>query len=272
MRHANYLRLLFLTATLSIGTFSTAHASGAKMPTASDGSVITDTSSSSTPTTPTSGTPELASGSGSTSGSSGSGSGAVTTPPVKTPPVTTPPVATTPPPISDKYSFLDPGHIVPKTLLAKTLAYFDSNSSKIKNKNVIGVIDFKQHNSKERFYIIDMNTGVVETYLVAHGKNSDPDYDGYATQFSNDSGSLMSSQGFYLAAETYDGSHGYSLKLDGLSSTNSNARSREIVIHPADYVAPGGKIGRSWGCPAVEPRYSVQVINKLKGGSLLYAE
>ena len=260
MRHTNYLRLLFLTATLSIASFSSAYASGAKMPTASDGSVITDTSS------PTPGTAELASGSsGSTSPSAGSGT-------IKTPVATTPPTTTPAPPISDKYTFLDPGHIVPKTLLAKTLAYFDTNKSKISNKNVIGVIDFKQHNSKERFYIIDMNTGVVETYLVAHGKNSDPDYDGFATQFSNDSGSLMSSQGFYLAAETYEGSHGYSLKLDGLSSTNSNARSREIVIHPADYVAPGGKIGRSWGCPALEPRYSVQVINKLKGGALLYAE
>ena len=116
-----------------------------------------------------------------------------------------------------------------------------------------------------------MDTGHVDKYLVAHGKNSDPDYDGFATIFSNTPGSEASSVGFYLTAETYEGNHGYSLKLDGLSSTNSNARSRSIVMHPADYVAPGSKIGRSWGCPAVEPRYSVQIIDQIKGGTLIYA-
>jgi hypothetical protein len=81
----------------------------------------------------------------------------------------------------------------------------------------------------------------------------------------------MSSLGFYLTAETYNGEHGYSLRLDGLSSTNSNARERAIVIHAADYVAPGEKIGRSWGCPAVEPRYHQQIIDELKEGALIYA-
>ena len=174
-------------------------------------------------------------------------------------------------PIADKYAHLDPGHEVPVTLLSKALNYFDTHQSTIKNKKIIGVIDFKQHNSKERFYIIDMETGNVEKYLVAHGKNSDPDYDGFATIFSNDPGSEMSSVGIYMTAETYDGSHGYSLRLDGLSITNSNARLREIVIHPADYVAPGGKIGRSWGCLAVEPRYSVQIIDQIKDGAVIYA-
>ncbi len=174
-------------------------------------------------------------------------------------------------PITDKYSFLDPGHEVPLSLLKKALEYYDGHLTSISNKSVIGIIDFKQHNSKERFYIVDMETGNVERYLVAHGKNSDPDFDGFATAFSNVSGSDASSIGFYKTAETYEGSHGYSLRLDGLSNTNSNARSRAIVIHPADYVIPGNKIGRSWGCPAVEPRYSVQIIDKIKGGALIFA-
>ena len=135
----------------------------------------------------------------------------------------------------------------------------------------MGIIDFKQHNSKERFYIIDMESGRVESYLTAHGKNSDPDYDGYATKFSNTPDSLMSSLGFYLTAETYYGQNGYSLRLDGLSSTNSNARARAIVIHGADYVKPGKKIGRSYGCPALEMRYHQDLIDRLKGGALLYA-
>ena len=194
------------------------------------------------------------------------------TPAAKTPPPKTPTAKPPTVPENSNYSHLDPEGLVPKNLLAKTLNYFDQNKSKIKKKDHIVVIDFKQHNSKERFYIIDMQSGHVETYLTAHGKNSDPDYDGYATNFSNEPGSQKSSVGFYLTAETYQGSHGLSLVLDGLSSTNSNARSRAVVIHGAEYVTPGSLIGRSWGCPALDMRYYIEVINQIKGGVLIYAE
>lgn len=169
------------------------------------------------------------------------------------------------------YSYLDPDKIVPAKLLQEAVAYYDANLEKIENQRVMGVIDYKQHNSKERFYIIDMESGRVEAYLTAHGKNSDPNFDGYATKFSNVPDSNTTSLGFFLTAETYYGKNGYSLRLDGLSSTNSNARSRAIVIHGADYVAPGPKIGRSYGCPAVEMRYHQELIDQIKGGSLLYA-
>jgi len=170
------------------------------------------------------------------------------------------------------YSHLDPDRIVPQDLLREAVNFYDTNIQKIKNPRFMGVIDFKQHSSKERFYIIDMESGRVETYLTSHGKNSDPDHDGYATKFSNVPDSLTSSLGFYLTAETYYGSNGYSLRLDGLSSTNSNARARAIVIHGADYVqADGKKIGRSYGCPALEQRYHQAVINQMKGGTLLFA-
>jgi hypothetical protein len=137
----------------------------------------------------------------------------------------------------------------------------------------MGIIDFSQHNSAERLYLIDMVTGAVDKYLVAHGKNSDKDQDGYATVFSNVPDSLMSSQGFYLTAETYNGKHGLSLRLDGLSHTNSKAREREIVIHGAVYVNPSARvIGRSWGCPAVEQRFVKEIIERMKGGALLFAK
>jgi hypothetical protein len=174
--------------------------------------------------------------------------------------------------IEEKYSHVDQDKIVPAALLSKTLAYYDANQSKIKNKNYIIVIDFKQHNSKKRFYLINMNTGDVEQYLTAHGKNSDPDFDGYATKFSNTEGSLMSSVGFYVTAETYYGDNGYSLRLDGLSPTNSNARSRAIVIHGASYVRDVSLIGRSYGCPALEEQYAADVIDTIKGGVLIYAD
>ena len=169
------------------------------------------------------------------------------------------------------YSHLDPERIVPSKLLTTALSYFETHINTIPNKRFIGLIDFKQHNSKERFYIVDLESGRVEKYLVAHGKNSDPDYDGFATKFSNINDSLMSSLGFYLTAETYNGAHGYSLRLDGLSTTNSNARERAIVIHAAEYIVPGNKIGRSFGCPAVENRYHQQIIDEIREGSLIYA-
>lgn len=174
--------------------------------------------------------------------------------------------------ISAEFSHLDPDNIVPKGRLAKALKYYSENQSIIDNKDVIAVIDFSQHSSKERFYIIDLRSGQVDTYQTAHGKNSDPDGDGYATEFSNENGSNMSSQGIYLTAETYEGGKGYSLVLDGKSSTNSNARMRAIVIHPADYVVAGQKAGRSWGCPALDPGVSEDVIDRIKEGAVIYAE
>jgi hypothetical protein len=169
------------------------------------------------------------------------------------------------------FSHLDPEHLIPENLLKTTLEYFESHLSRIPNKHFIGIIDFKQHNSKERFFIVDMESGHVEKYLVAHGRNSDPHFSGYATKFSNIMDSKMTSLGFYLTGKTYFGEHGLSLRLDGLSVTNSLARERAIVIHAADYVAPGDKIGRSFGCPAIENRFHQLIIGQLKEGSLLYA-
>jgi hypothetical protein len=169
------------------------------------------------------------------------------------------------------YVHLDPAHVIPKNLLNEAINFYDSNLDKILNQRIMGIIDFKQHNSKKRFYVIDMESGQVEAYLTAHGKNSDPKFTGYATNFSNTPDSLMSSLGFYITAESYNGKNGYSMRLDGLSSTNSNARERGIVIHGADYVTPGFKIGRSSGCPAVEQIYHADLIDRLKNGALIYA-
>ena len=171
-----------------------------------------------------------------------------------------------------KYNYLDPNRIVPTQALADAVVYWDANKAKIKNVNYLSIINFAQNSREKRFYIIDMNSGGVWAIHVAHGKGSDPDYDGYATKFSNSSGSNMSSLGYYMTAETYSGEHGLSLRLDGLSSTNSNARARAIVIHQADYVQESNVIaGRSWGCPAIANENRDKVIAALKNGSLIYA-
>lgn len=161
---------------------------------------------------------------------------------------------------------------VPEIPLRKAFDYFDANKSKIKNKNYMTIIDFSQHSGRERFYLIDLKTGNVQKLLTSHGKGSDPQHDGYAKKFSNVSGSNMTSLGFMLTAERYNGKHGLSLRLDGLESINSNVRRRAIVIHGADYVDPSRPImGRSLGCPAVEQRWIVSLIKKIENGSLLYS-
>lgn len=199
------------------------------------------------------------------------------TPPAETPPEVTHP--TTPPPaagtdeeILKLYDYLDPSHIVPTKKLEAAVLYFHKNKSKFKNQSVISVIDFSQKSTQKRWYFINMSTGSVWNIHVSHGKGSDSNHDGFAEKFSNVSGSNASSVGFYKTAETYQGSNGYSLKLDGLSSTNSNARPRAIVVHGAAYVQDSAVIqGRSWGCPAVSSANRDKVINMIKGGSLIYA-
>ena len=172
-----------------------------------------------------------------------------------------------------RYAFVDPRREVPRGLLENALQYYDFNKTRLKVKDVLTVIDFSQHSSKRRFYIVDMENGSVERHVVSHGQNSDPENDGIPKQFSNVEGSLQSSLGYYVTAETYSGKWGFSLRLDGLSSTNSNVRQRAVVMHGATYVVDGKSIqGRSWGCPALPMNEKDAVINKVKGGSLLYAD
>lgn len=170
------------------------------------------------------------------------------------------------------YDYVDPTRLIPDRHLEEAILYYHKNKATLKNPSVLSVIDFSQSSTKKRFFIIDMATGKVWNIHVAHGKGSDANHDGFAESFSNVSGSNASSLGFYKTAETYQGSHGLSLRLDGLSVTNSNARARAVVIHGASYVQDTSVIqGRSWGCPAVSMANYQKVINLLKGGSLIYA-
>lgn len=172
-----------------------------------------------------------------------------------------------------KYAHVDPNDVIPKGLLRNALGFLEANREHVANENYLGVIDFSKHSSKRRFFVVNLATGSVASHVTAHGSGSDPSHTGYAKYFSNVSGSNKSSLGYYLTAETYNGKHGYSLRLDGASDTNSRVRSRSIVIHGASYVEVGrSKQGRSYGCPAVDQDEKYDIIRKLKGGAVIYAE
>lgn len=150
------------------------------------------------------------------------------------------------------------------------IQFFDRNASNLDNHNYLTIIDMQKHSGSDRFFLTNLNTGKVEKFVVAHGKGSDPDHDGLATRFSNIANSNATSLGFYQVSETYSGKHGYSVRLDGLSPTNSKARARAVVIHGASYVKRGlAKMGRSFGCPALDDKLSTGVIQRIKEGSLL---
>lgn len=164
-----------------------------------------------------------------------------------------------------------------KKLIFEIFKIAITGSAQIENltrKNVITIIDFSKNSSEKRFFVIDLeNKRLLYNCFVAHGKNSG---ENSAQNFSNEPQSLQSSLGFYLTAETYIGEHGYSLRLDGLEKgINDNARSREIVIHGAGYVSEEfirtyGRLGRSWGCPALPREISKEIIDKISGGSCLF--
>lgn len=139
----------------------------------------------------------------------------------------------------------------------------------------MAVIDYSKPSTEPRMWVFDLlDAKLLFAEYVAHGKNSG---ENMATRFSNVEGSLQSSLGLFTAAETYDGENGYSLRMDGLEpGVNDRARERLLVIHGADYVDPQqatrqGRLGRSYGCPALRRAVAHQVIDSLKGGQMVFA-
>ncbi len=142
------------------------------------------------------------------------------------------------------------------------------------NSSVITVVDFTQSSRQKRMWIVDvLAKQLLLNTWVAHGQGSGDDM---AKQFSDNNESHQSSLGFYLTDDVYMGKHGRSLRLDGLDEGfNRNARTRDIVVHAADYVGETaiekmGRLGRSFGCPAVAPEVRDQVINTIKGKTVLF--
>lgn len=148
-----------------------------------------------------------------------------------------------------------------------------NDEGRIQNK-ILTIVDFGKASTEKRMWILDMTTQKVlfNTY-VAHGRNTGGNE---AMKFSNTPNSFQSSLGFYVTAETYYGKNGLSLFIDGMENEfNSKARERYVVIHGADYatesfIKRNGRLGRSYGCPAVPQEISKEIIELIKGESVLF--
>jgi len=161
-------------------------------------------------------------------------------------------------------------------LVAAARASFDKHRNRIRHTDVVGIVDFSKVSREPRYYLLDTNSGRVSEHFVSHGRGSDPAHSGWLHQFSNRHGSNATSDGGYVTAETYHGKYGLSMRVDGLDWTNSNARSRAIVIHPAWYAEPThlathGLLGRSEGCFAMSRTSLNETLNRLSSGHFLYA-
>ncbi|HET7217193.1 MAG TPA: murein L,D-transpeptidase catalytic domain family protein [Vicinamibacterales bacterium] len=159
--------------------------------------------------------------------------------------------------------------------LALNAAVCAREAGAVANERLLTVIDYSKASTEPRLWVLDLDRPrVLFEELVAHGQGSG---DNYATRFSNDEGSHQTSLGLFRTADTYVGTNGYSLRLDGLEpGVNDRARERAIVVHGAPYVSTAslkalGRLGRSHGCPALRPAIARTVIDTIKQGSLVFA-
>lgn len=145
-------------------------------------------------------------------------------------------------------------------------------------QDIAGVADFGLPSAMPRLHFANLEAGTVRSFLVAHGKGSDPEHDGFLKTFSNIPGSLATSRGAYISYEWYVGKYGVSIRLGGLDPDNSNALERAIVMHSAWYAAPDmlakwGKLGRSDGCLAMAPGDDFNsALLQLSGGRVIFAD
>jgi len=161
-----------------------------------------------------------------------------------------------------------------KVLKLALTAYEKAQHNGAAKKEILTVIDYSLPSSKQRLWVFDVRKETLLYHMhVAHGKNSGQNM---AHHFSNQMSSKETSLGAYVTQDTYIGSNGYSLNLQGLEKGfNDNAYRRRVVVHGANYVEPEyikhtGHAGRSWGCLAIAASLSKPLINTIKDGSVVF--
>jgi len=143
------------------------------------------------------------------------------------------------------------------------------------NASRVAIIDYTIPSRLPRLWVLDLKQQkLLFEEHVAHGQGSGHDI---PNVFSDREGSHQTSLGLFLTDSTYQGGNGYSLRLHGLSKGfNESALRRLIVMHGAPYVNPlaamaMGRLGRSWGCPAVRREVAKPMIDTLKLGQFIYS-
>lgn len=154
------------------------------------------------------------------------------------------------------------------------ISYHNAKKDGRGTKDILTVVDYSLASTKRRMWVIDMNSmRVLHHTHVAHGVATG---DNYAQRFSNRHGSRMSNLGLLQTGSLYNGKYGQSLELHGLEGKfNSNAYARRIVMHQAHYVDEKlagriGRLGRSFGCLALNKRVAHEIMQTIKGGSLIF--
>lgn len=148
-------------------------------------------------------------------------------------------------------------------------------AGRLSNPDILTIVDFSQTSRNKRLYVIDFEKQeLVHHTFVSHGRNSG---DEFATRFSNVNGSWQSSLGFYITEGINIGATvGYSLLMEGIEKGfNDNAKKRQIIVHGADYateafIGKTGRLGRSFGCPAVPPEMIKPIVSTIRDGSCLF--
>ena len=179
------------------------------------------------------------------------------------------------PAIADTLLKQAPGLTADALRLALKAAENAAAAGLVTRRELLTVIDYSLPSDKPRLFVFDLEQEKLLFHeLVAHGVNSGGNL---TTRFSNVENSRATSLGLFVTAGTYFGSNGYSLRLRGLDQGfNDQALARAIVMHGAPYVSEStikslGRLGRSWGCPAVPAKVSKKIIDQLKGGSPIFA-
>ena len=170
----------------------------------------------------------------------------------------------------------DLGGIAPDVLtLALRAVQCGVTSGDLEAPPTLTVIDYSRPSVEPRLWVFDLKSGkLLFKELVAHGRNTG---ENMATRFSDSMNSHQSSLGLFVTSDTYVGNNGYSLRLNGLEpGFNARARERAIVMHGAPYVdaklaTSQGRIGRSWGCPALREAVARDVIDTIRGGGVIFS-
>ncbi len=163
----------------------------------------------------------------------------------------------------------------PKVLQLAEKAFYCASKRGVVNRQFLTIIDYSQPSTQKRLWVIDMTKFKLKfNELVAHGSGSGANV---PTKFSDTSNSHQSSLGVFVTKNTYVGHNGLSLRMQGLEpGVNDHALQRNVVFHGADYVSQAaaesqGRIGRSWGCPALPRAEAKNTINTIQGGSVVFA-